>query len=69
MVKNENQTVMNKIIKMSKQLFEVAKYSPDIKKCVEVSVDQIIGNKELSQHCIALGITKKEYIEFILKNF
>ena len=69
MVKTEKENVMNKIIKMSRQLFEVAKYSPDIKKCVEVSVDQVIGNKELSQHCVALGITKKEYIEFILKNF
>lgn len=68
MVKTEKESVMNKIIKMSKQLFEVAKYSPDIKKCVEVSVDQIIGNKELSQYCTALGITKKEYIDFILKN-
>lgn len=69
MIKNEKESVINKIIKMSKQLFEVAKYSPDIKKCVEASVDQVIGNKELSQHCIALGITKNDYIEFILKNF
>lgn len=68
MVKNENQTTMDKVIKMSKQLYEVAKYSPNIRKCVEVSVAQIIGNKELSQYCTALGITKKDYIEFILKN-
>ena len=69
MIKTEKESVMNKIIKMSKQLFEVAKYSPDMRKCVEVSVDQIIGNKELSQHCVSLGITKKDYIDFILKNF
>ena len=69
MVKTEKESVKNKIIKMSKQLFEVAKYSPDMRKCVETSVDQIIGNKELSQHCVALGITKKDYIDFILKNF
>ena len=69
MVKTEKESVKNKIIKMSKQLFEVAKYSPDMRKCVEASVDQIIGNKELSQYCVALGITKKDYIDFILKNF
>ena len=68
MVKQGKQTTMDKVIKMSKQLFEVAKYSPDLKKCVEVSVNQIVGNKELSQHCIALGITKKDYIDFIMKN-
>ena len=69
MVKKAKETTMDKVIKMSKQLFEVAKYSPDLKKCVEVAVDQIIGNAELSKHCMALGITKKDYIEFILKNF
>jgi hypothetical protein len=59
---------MDKIIKTAKQFYEVGKVSPDIRKCAEIAVDQIIGNKELSQHCIALGITKKDYIDFILKN-
>lgn len=63
----EKQTIMDKVIKMSKQLYEVAKYSPDIRKCVEVAVYQIIGNRELSQHCVALGITKKEYIDYLVE--
>lgn len=64
----EQKTTLDKIIIMTKQLCYTAKYSPDIRKCAEVAVDQIVGNKELSQHCIALGITKKDYIDFILKN-
>lgn len=67
MVKQGKETIIDKVIKMSKQLYEVAKYSPDIRKCVEVAVTQIIGNKELSEHCMQIGITKNEYIEFILK--
>lgn len=59
------QSLLDKIIKMSKQLYHVAKYSPDMRKCVEVAIDQIIGNKDLSQHCMALGITKKEYVDYI----
>lgn len=61
-------TLLDKVITMTKQLFYTAKYSPEIRKCVEVAVDQIVGNKELSQHCIALGISKKEYIDFIMKS-
>lgn len=53
---------------MTKQLYEVAKFSPDIRKCVEIAVDQIIGNAEISKHCMALGITKKDYVNFVLKN-
>ena len=68
MATNEQKTTLNKIIIMTKQLCYTAKYSPDIRKCAEVAVDEIVGNKELSQYCTALGITKKDYIDFILKN-
>ena len=68
MATNEQKTTLNKVIIMTKQLCYTAKYSPDIRKCAEVAVDQIVGNKELSQYFTALGITKKESIDFILKN-
>ena len=67
MVKQKKQTIMDKVIKMSKQLYYTAKYSSDMRKCVEVAVAEIIGNKELSEHCMNIGITKKDYIDFILK--
>lgn len=63
----KKQTMMDKIIKMSKQLYHVGKISPDMRKCVIVAVEQIIGNQQLSQHCMMLGITKKDYINYIME--
>lgn len=64
----KKQSIMDKIIKTTKQFYEIGKVSSDIRKCVELAVDKTIGNKELSQYCVVLGITKNDYIEFILKN-
>lgn len=65
MAVRKQKTMLEKIIAMTKQLYEVANFSPDIRKCIEIAVDQIIGNAEISKHCMALGITKKEYVDYI----
>lgn len=64
----KKQSIMDKVTKTAKQFYEVGKISPDIRKCVELAIDKTIGNKELCQYCVVLGITKNDYIEFILKN-
>ncbi len=58
---------LDKIIKLTKNLSQVAKISP-LRKCCEIAVDELIGNNKISKHCAELGITKKEYIDFIMKN-
>ena len=57
--------MLEKIIKFSKQLYSV-KYSTNLKKCVETAIDNEIGNNALSQHFQALGITKQDYVAFII---
>ena len=57
--------MLEKIIRFAKQLYMV-KYSTSLEKCVETAIDNEIGNSALSKHFQALGITKKEYIEFIV---
>ena len=56
--------MLEKIIRFAKQLYLV-KYSNSLKKCIEVAIDNEIGNNALSKHLSSLGITKQEYIEFI----
>ena len=51
---------------MTKQLYDVAKFSTEIRECLIVAVDEVVGNKQLSQHCMALGITKKDYINYLM---
>ena len=58
--------MLEKIITMTKQLYDVAKFSPEIRECLIVAVDEVVGNKQLSQHCMALGITKKDYINYLM---
>lgn len=58
-------TDITKIIKFSKQLYTV-KYSKSLEECVNVAITEEIGNKDLSTHFRALGITKKEYIDYIV---
>ena len=57
-------SMLEKIIRFAKQLYLV-KYSNSLEKCIEVAIDNEIGNNVLSKHLSALGITKQEYIEFI----
>lgn len=58
-------TDITKIIKFAKQLYLV-KYSTSLEECVNVAITEEIGNKDLSTHFRALGITKKDYINYII---
>lgn len=66
MVQRKKKTILDKVIELTKQLYDVAKFSPEIRECLIVAVEEIIGNKQLSQHCMALGITKKDYINYLM---
>ena len=41
----------------------------EIRKCIIMAVDEILGNAEMSVFCNMLGITKKEYIDYLLKEY
>ena len=41
----------------------------EIRKCVIKAVDDVIGNKEVSVFCSMLGITKKDYIDYLEKEY
>lgn len=57
--------MLEKIIRFAKQLYLV-KYSNSLEKCIETAISQEIGNNALSKHLSALGITKKDYVNFIV---
>jgi hypothetical protein len=59
-------TTFEKIKKYTKQLYEVAKYSPNIRKCAEIAVNEYIKPTELSMFCSIFGVTKREYIDRIV---
>lgn len=57
------------ILKLANQLYTVGKISPNLDYCISIAVDHKIGNKVISNYCSELGITKKDYIEFIKNEY
>ena len=58
--------MLEKIINFAKQLHRL-KCSNNIEKCVEIAITQEIGNDALSKHLGALGITKQDYVAYIVE--
>jgi len=65
MVKNN----LEKILEKANVIYRAYMGKNNIRKCMVMAVDEVLGNAEMSVFCNILGITKKDYIDFLLKEY
>ena len=61
-------TQLDKILGLANS-FKVVGKIENIRNCLTISAEQIIGNKTISVCCSQMGIMKSDYIDFLEKEY